>query len=224
MQQAYFKIYNKTRTAVLGENGCGKTTLIKMIINKEEIKTSENLKIGYFSQDFSILDGNKTIIENIMEDSIYDESLSRTVLSRLLFKREEVYKKVSQLSGGERVKVSFAKIILSDINLLVLDEPTNYLDIYSMEAVEKVLEEFSGTIIFVSHDIRFINKLATNLIVFKDNKLISFEGNYENYIKSSKIIKDDDKELQENIFVLENRLSQLIGRISMRGKRIIFRN
>lgn len=220
LEQAAFKIYNNTRTAILGGNGCGKTTFIKMITSNEEgIKIIENLKIGYFSQDFSILDENKTIIENIMEDSIYDESLSRTVLSRLLFKREEVYKKVSRLSGGERVKVSFAKIILSDINLLILDEPTNYLDIYSMEAVEKVLGEFNGTIVFVSHDIRFINKLATNLLVFKDNKLISFDGNYEDYIKSSKIIKDDDKELQENIFVLENRLSQLIGRISMPGKK-----
>lgn len=220
LQEASFKIYNGTRTAIVGDNGCGKTTLIKMIINEEkEIKASQNLKVGYFSQDFAILDENKTLLENIMKDSIYDESFSRTVLSRLLFKREEVYKKVSQLSGGERVKVSFAKIMLSDINLLILDEPTNYLDIYSMEAVEKVLCEFSGTMIFVSHDLRFINKLATNLIVFKDNKLISFEGNYEGYIKKSKIVREDDKELNEKIFVLENRLTQLIGRISMPGKK-----
>lgn len=219
-KQGSFKIYNKTRTAIVGSNGCGKTTLIKMIINEEsELKTSENLKIGYFSQDFDVLDENKTIIENIMENSIYDESHSRTVLSRLLFKREEVYKRVSELSGGERVKVSFAKIILSDINLLILDEPTNYLDIYSMEAVEKVLEEFSGTMIFVSHDIRFVNKLATNLIVFKEDKLINFEGNYEDYMKNSEILKDDDKKLKQKIFVLENRLAQLIGRISMPGKK-----
>lgn len=218
-EQGDFKIYNKFRTAIVGDNGCGKTTLIKMIINKEEnIKVSENLRIGYFSQDFAILDENRTIIENVMENSIYDESFSRTILSRLLFKREEVYKKVSQLSGGERVKVSFAKIILSDINLLILDEPTNYLDIYSMEAVEKVLEEFSGTMIFVSHDIRFINKLATNLIVFKNNKLIGFQGNYEDYIKSSNVAKDDKKEVQQKILVLENRLSQLIGKISIPGR------
>lgn len=154
-----------------------------------------------------------------MKDSIYDESFSRTVLSRLLFKREEIYKKVSNLSGGERVKVSFAKIILGDVNLLVLDEPTNYLDIYSMEAVKKVLGEFSETIIFVSHDMRFINKLATNLILFKDNKLENFDGNYDAYIESSKVTKEANRELKQKIFVLENRLSQLIGRISMPGKK-----
>ena len=219
-QHGDFKIYNKTRTAILGDNGCGKTTLIKMIINKEQgIKVSDNLKVGYFSQDFSILDENRTIIENIMENSIYDESFSRTVLARLLLKREEIYKKVSKLSGGERVKVSFAKIILSDINLLILDEPTNYLDIYSMEAVEKVLQEFTGTMIFVSHDVRFINKLATNLIVFKDNKLINFAGSYEDYIKSNNAEKGDRKDLEQRIFVLENKLSELIGRISMPGKK-----
>ncbi len=220
LKQAGFKIYNGTRTAIVGDNGCGKTTLVKMIINKEQgIKTSENLEIGYFSQDFDILDEDRTIIENIMENSIYDESFSRTVLSRLLFKSEEVYKKVSQLSGGERVKVSFAKVILSDINLLILDEPTNYLDIYSMEAVEKVLQEFNGTMIFVSHDIRFINKLATNLIVFKENKLINFAGNYEVYIKSNEVLRGYQKELKQKIFILENRLSELIGRISMPGKK-----
>lgn len=215
-----FEIYNKTRTAIVGNNGCGKTTLIKMIINNEDgITTSENLKVGYFSQDFTTLDKNKSIIENVMKNSIYDEGFLRIILSRLLFKREDVYKKVSELSGGERAKVSFAKIMSSDINLLILDEPTNYLDIYSMEAVEKVLEEFNGTMIFVSHDLRFINKLATNLIVFKNNKLISFTGNYEAYTKSSsKIVENDKKELKQKIFVLENRLSELIGRISMPGK------
>lgn len=214
-----FKIYNKTRTAIVGDNGCGKTTLIKMIINNEEgIKSSKNLKIGYYSQDFSILDEDKTIIENVMDKSIYDESFSRIVLSRLLFKREDVYKNVYQLSGGERVKVSFAKIILSDINLLILDEPTNYLDIYSMEAVEKVLQEFEGTMIFVSHDLHFINKLATNVIVFKDKKLINFPGNYEEYINSNKAVNDNKKEAEKKLFVLENRLSQLIGRLSMPGK------
>ncbi|WP_411678614.1 ribosomal protection-like ABC-F family protein [Clostridium thailandense] len=215
-----FKIYNKTRTAIVGNNGCGKTTLLKMIINNENgITISENLKVGYFSQDFTTLDKNKSIIENVMKDSIYDESFLRIILSRLLFKREDVYKKVSELSGGERAKVSFAKIMSSDINLLILDEPTNYLDIYSMEAVEKVLEEFNGTMIFVSHDLRFVNKLATNLIVFEDNKLINFTGNYEAYTKlSSKIVENDKKELKQKIFVLENRLSELIGRISMPGK------
>lgn len=218
-QYGDFKIYNKTRTAIVGNNGSGKTTLIKMIINKEQgIKVSKNLKIGYFSQDFSILDENKTIMENIMESSIYDESFSRITLSRLLFKREEVYKKVSKLSGGERVKVSFAKIILSDINLLILDEPTNYLDIYSMEAVEKVLLEFKGTLIFVSHDLRFINKLATNIIALEDNKLISYAGNYEAYIESNKCLKDDRKDLEQKIMVLENKLAEIIGKISMPRK------
>ena len=126
--------------ALLGPNGCGKSTLIKMIMNENDdkfIKVAKGAKIGYFSQDMSILNEDLTIIENVMEESIYDETFARILLAGLLIKREDIYKKVRVLSGGEKVKVSFAKMLLKDINLIILDEPTNYIDINSLEVVEK---------------------------------------------------------------------------------------
>ena len=129
-KNAAFKIYNGARVALLGPNGCGKSTLLKMILDNEDgIKIAQGAKIGYFSQDMDILKQDLSIIENVMESSIYPESFARLFLARLLFKGDSIYKKVNTLSGGERVKVSFAKILLGDFNLLILDEPTNYLDI-----------------------------------------------------------------------------------------------
>ncbi len=217
LENADFKIFNNTRTAIIGDNGCGKTTLIKMILSGDEgIKTSPAAKIGYFAQDFSVLDDNKSIISNVMETSIKDENFVRTVLSRLLFKNEEVYKKVSALSGGEKIKAALSKVLVSDYNLLILDEPTNYLDVYSLEAMEKVLLDYKGTLIFVSHDTRFVNKLAENIILFKDKKLICYGGNLDQYNESMKGC--DQSRLLEQLMVTENRLSQIIGRVSMPGK------
>lgn len=132
------EIYREDRIGVVGLNGSGKTTLLNMILNRGKgIKISRKAKMGYFNQDLSILNENKSIIENMIESNIYDETTVRIILARLLFKREDVYKKVKMLSGGERIKVSLAKILTSDFNILILDEPTNYLDIYSIEAVEE---------------------------------------------------------------------------------------
>ncbi len=157
LDNAEFSIYNTSKVALIGPNGCGKSTLIKMIMdNDESIRIANGVKIGYFSQDMDILKENCSIIENVMESSIKDETFARILLARLLFKREDIYKKVSILSGGERVKVSFAKMLLQDINLLILDEPTNYMDINSLEVVENVLKDYHSTLLFVSHYIRFV--------------------------------------------------------------------
>ncbi|MDF2882914.1 MAG: transporter [Clostridiaceae bacterium] len=220
-QGAEFDIYNGSKTALMGPNGSGKSTLINMIMNGDSsIKTSQGARIGYFSQALDILDDKQSIIENVMEESIYDETFARTLLARLLFKREDIYKKVQVLSGGERVKASFAKIFLKDINLLILDEPTNYLDINSMEALEEALKEYSRTILFVSHDRRFVSTIADNIISIENKSLVSFHGNYEEFIERKSIKADVYKqEKKKRIFVLENRISELIGRLSMPGKK-----
>ena len=216
-----FDIYNRSRTALIGPNGSGKSTLIKMILQGDlTIKIAKGAKIGYFSQDMNILVEELSIIENVMENSIYDETFARTLLSRLLFKKEEVYKKVNVLSGGERVKVSFVKVFLSDINLLILDEPTNYLDIYSLEVVEAALKDYERTVLFVSHDRRFIKTVANSILSIEKHKLITVRGSYEEYIEKRDNKIDVSKEaLANEIFVLENHLSELIGKLSMPSRK-----
>ncbi|MBU5485219.1 ABC-F type ribosomal protection protein [Clostridium sp. MSJ-11] len=218
---AEFNVYNNSKIALIGSNGCGKSTLIKMIMNNDDsIRIAQGAKIGYFSQDMSILQENLTIIENVMESSIYNETFVRILLARLLFKEEDIYKKISVLSGGERVKVSFAKMLLQDINLLILDEPTNYMDINSLEVVEKLLREYDRTLLFVSHDRRFVESVADNIMTIENHKIKIFKGNYQEYLSSKSMCLDKDKDdIEKQIFILQNRLSEIIGRLSMPSKK-----
>lgn len=211
-----FQIYNKSKVALIGGNGSGKTTLLKMIMeNEDNINISKKANIGYFSQDLNILDESKTILENLLEVGL--EQDARDILARFLFKRDDVYKKVSVLSGGERVKVSLAKILLSDFNILILDEPTNYLDIYSVEAVEEALISYNNTLLFVSHDKRLIENVADTIMYIENEKINTFQGNLNDYNKN----KDNDfqhKDIANRRAILENKLSEIIGLISIAKK------
>lgn len=210
-----FNIYNGKKVALIGPNGSGKTTLINMILNSENIKISKGVKFGYFSQSMSILDENKTILENVMESNIHGMDFSRLILARLLIRGDVVHERLSILSGGERVKVSFAKIILGDINFLILDEPTNYLDIRSMEVIEELLLNYDGTVLIVSHDVRFIDRVADELLIIKDKKIKQFSGNYSQY-KESILIKPNklDRNNEETKMILEMEISGLISQLS----------
>lgn len=215
-----FSIFNGSKVALIGPNGCGKSTLIKMIMNNEDfINLSKGAKIGYFSQDMSILNDDLTIIENVMEESIYDETFARILLAGLFIKKEDIYKKVGVLSGGEKVKVSFAKMLLKDINLLILDEPTNYIDINSLEVLEKVLKDYEGTILFVSHDRRFIEAVADTIMTIENHKINIFRGSYKEYLASKRKVKKDSKQdIKNQIFILQNRITEVIGRLSIPSK------
>lgn len=219
--KAEFSIYNASKIGLIGSNGCGKSTLIKMIMDNDySIKIAKGAKIGYFSQDMSILKEDLSIIENVMESSIYEETFARILLARLLIKKEDIYKKVNVLSGGERVKVSFAKMLLQDINLLILDEPTNYMDINSLEVMEKVLVEYDGTLLFVSHDRRFVEAIADEIMIIENHKIKTFKGSYKEYLDSkNKPVDKDKEEIGKKIFILQNRISELIGRLSMPSKK-----
>ena len=221
LKEAEFIIANGAKVALIGPNGCGKSTLLKMIMNQETgIKVAPGAEIGYFSQDLSILDESLTILENVMAESIYQETYVRTFLSRLLFKREEVFKPVRVLSGGERVKVSLAKMLLKDINLLVLDEPTNYLDINSLDVLEEVLRSYDRTLLFVSHDRRLISAVANRIMTIEKQKIKMFNGTYQEYlVKRDQTPHGGSADLEKQIFVLENRLSEIIGRLSMPSKK-----
>lgn len=218
-KNANFTIENGAKVALIGSNGCGKSTLVKMIMESDKgIKISQSARIGYFSQDLNILKGNLSIIENVMEGSVYPENFARLLLARLLFKGESVYKKTSLLSGGELVKVSFAKILLEDSNMLLLDEPTNYLDIASLEVIEEALKEYDRTLLFVSHDRHFIKAVANQIMTIEKKQIKLFRGNYGEYLSKKNKSKNYNQEMDEQIILLKNRLSEVIGRISVPSK------
>ena len=152
-------------------------------------------------------------MENVQEDSIHDETTIRTVLARLHFRREDVFKKVEVLSGGERVKVALAKVFLSDVNTLVLDEPTNFLDLEALEAFEDLLIGYPGTLLFVTHDRSFLQKVAKRIISINEKQLQLFDGTYAEWIqheKQSEITNSDERLLQ-----IENRLAEVISLLSI---------
>jgi len=191
-----------------------KTTLIKKLVNEEaDITISPSVKIGYFSQNLNILDTEKSILENVQSSSKQNETLIRIVLARMHFFNEDVYKPVSILSGGERVKVALTKVFLSDVNTLVLDEPTNFLDVEALEALETLLKEYEGSIIFVSHDRQFIENVATRVLEIRNKKINLFEGTYQQY-KEHLFTKEKDTKRDESL-LLETKISEVLSRLSV---------
>ncbi|MCR1974640.1 ABC-F type ribosomal protection protein [Clostridium sporogenes] len=227
-----FKIKNGKKAAIIGENGCGKTTLIKKILKRdtENIRLSKYISIGYFDQNQDILDKDKTILDNIKSTSSYDESFMRIQLAGFGFKGDTIYKNVSILSGGEKVKVALCKIILSDTNTLILDEPTNYLDIKSIEALEKALINTDKTIVMISHDRAFISSICDYIIEIKDTKLNCFSGTYTDFTEekvnyeTKKQENHSEREKKEKLLILENRLSKIISEISLEKDLIVKEN
>lgn len=220
-REASFTIYNSSKVALLGPNGCGKSTLIKMIINREgNIQTAPGAKLGYFSQDMDILDHERTVLENVMQDCIYSQSYARRLLARLLLDHDDITKKVAMLSGGERVKLSLAKILLQDINLLILDEPTNYLDIKALEALENALDDFAGSLLFVSHDRSLIHRVANQIMTIENQKIITHHGTYQDYLDRQKRTENIEKrQLEEQLVILQNRLTDVVSRLSLPAKK-----
>ncbi|MBO5424288.1 MAG: ABC-F family ATP-binding cassette domain-containing protein [Lachnospiraceae bacterium] len=173
--------------ALIGGNGTGKTTILKIInrlVAKDEgnIALGSRVKVGYYDQEHQVLSLHKTIFEEI-SDSYPDlnNTKIRNVLAAFLFTGDDVFKKIGDLSGGERGRVSLAKLMLSPANFLILDEPTNHLDIQSKEILEEAIRNYTGTVLFVSHDRYFINKVSSRIIELKDKQLYNFIGNYDYY-------------------------------------------
>jgi len=161
-------VYNHQKLAIIGPNSCGKTTLLRCIEKQNSnIKIVPKAQIGFLYQEFDNLRPDDTVLQSVLENSIQDISVSRSILARLLFNERDLDKSISVLSGGEKIKLSLAKLFVSNANVNVLDEPTNYLDIFSVEALGNLLKGYEGTIIFVSHDKNFINEVATDLLIIK---------------------------------------------------------
>jgi len=174
----------KDRTAIVGENGTGKSTLLKMILKEVEadkgiIKVGSNVKVGYLSQHVFQDIGDEQLIDVFRSEVVVNEGEARHILARFLFYGPAVFRKVNQLSGGERMRLRLAQLMYQDINLLILDEPTNHLDIDSCEVLEEALEQFNGTILAVSHDRYFLNKMFNKIYWLQDRVVHFFDGNYD---------------------------------------------
>ncbi len=189
-----FEIKRGEHVAVIGDNGTGKTTLLKIInelvpMDSGSIRLGANVEIGYYDQEHHVLHMDKTLFEEISDDYPYLTNTEiRNTLAAFLFTGEDVFKKISALSGGERGRVSLAKLMLSEANFLILDEPTNHLDITSKEILETALNAYEGTVLYVSHDRYFINKTASRILELTHQKFVNYIGNYDYYLEKREIL------------------------------------
>ncbi len=174
------------RAALIGPNGSGKTTFLKMLLDEEKpdsgvVELGANVMAAYLPQKITFKNEEFTVLECFREDISILEGQAREYLSKFMFYGNSVFKKVKHLSGGERIRLKLGKLLYEDVNLLILDEPTNHLDIDSIENFEEALEDFKGTIFFISHDRYFINKISERVIAIEDNGFKSYPGNYDYY-------------------------------------------
>lgn len=244
-----FHVNRGERIALVGPNGVGKTTLLKTILgtlqpSEGTIKIGTNVDIGYYDQEQQTLSSNKTILDELWDEHpMVNEKDIRTVLGNFLFSGDDVLKNIQSLSGGEKARLSLAKLMMQKANLLVLDEPTNHLDIDSKEVLEAALMDFPGTIIFVSHDRYFINKITDQVVEMQQDGATVYLGDYDYYtekqqeeqelaklreeemlvqnqadrktnFKEEKVIRSEERKRKRQIDSLENSIEQLEGELA----------
>ena len=176
------------KAALLGANGTGKTTLLRTILGeipplKGKAKIGNRVQIGYFSQSYERLDAKQTLLENFVIEYGFTEEHTRSMLGGMLFHGDDVFKKIGELSGGQKARLVLLKLVLDGANCLVLDEPTNHLDIMARETVEAALEAFDGTVLVVSHDRYFVNEVANRIWEIDDGEVKDYKGNYDFYLE-----------------------------------------
>jgi ATP-binding cassette, subfamily F, member 3 len=198
------------RAALIGANGSGKTTFLRMLLVEEHpdtgvVELGANVKVGYLPQNIIFENEDLTVLECFREDFFIMEGKAREYLSKFMFFGSSVFKKVKHLSGGERIRLKLSQLVYEDVNLLILDEPTNHLDIQSIETFEEALEDFSGTIFFISHDRYFINKMSERLIALEDKAFKSYLGNYDDFKAAKTAVSP--RQLVEPILKVEKKLS-----------------
>ena len=182
------------RIAIIGENGIGKTTFLRSLMNdvgyeasSGEITWSENVSIGYYAQDHEYeFETDMTLFEWMSQwrQPTDDEQAVRGYLGRLLFSADDIKKSIHVLSGGEKGRMLFGKLMMQKPNILVLDEPTNHMDMESIESLNTALEKYKGTVFFVTHDREFVSSIATRVFEVKKDEIMDYSGNYEDYVVS----------------------------------------
>ena len=194
-----FDIYRNERVGLIGPNGIGKTTLFKILLDKLDynggtIKIGHNVFLGYFDQEQSNLNDNNNLIDEICDaNSKISIPQARDLLASFLFTGDDVFKKVSALSGGEKSRLSILKLMLSKSNFLLLDEPTNHLDLESKEVLEEALLNYSGTILTISHDRYFLNKVSTKILEMSDDGMDQYLGNYDYYLEKKNLLQEEEQ-------------------------------
>lgn len=188
-----FEIKRGEHAALIGDNGTGKTTLLKIInemipFDAGEISFGTNVHVAYYDQEHQVLNDAKTLFEEISDEHPdMNNTQIRSMLAAFLFTEDDVFKRVGDLSGGEKGRLSLAKLMLSEANFLILDEPTNHLDIISKEILEEALNQYDGTVLFVSHDRYFINKAASRILDLTDQTVVNYIGNYDYYLEKREV-------------------------------------
>lgn len=213
-----FYIKRAEKVALFGANGCGKTTLIKAILksrqlNQGKLYLSSSAKVAYLSQDDLTLNENQTILDYFETSNFKQQALVQTTLANLGFTKEMVCKQIQTLSLGEKTRIKIAKMILQNNSVLILDEPTNHLDLHSREMLEKTLKDYKGTLIVVSHDRYFLNKICDKVLVFENKNIKRYEYSFAQYIQLQE--KQHKNELQnyahEQLMIINNRLAIIVS-------------
>lgn len=212
LRNSHMEVYYKERVCLMGKNGAGKTTLIKNILNNthDNIKLGANIKIGYIPQEIRFDNEDLTIYEHMRKIFVGSESELRSKLNQFYFTTDNIDKKVKNLSGGEKVRLKLLELILKNANFLILDEPTNHIDIDTREILEESLLAYGGTILFISHDRYFINKIATKIVMIENKEMITYNGNYDSIKKKSNDVLIKEVAKPQIIIKGSNRLNEFL--------------
>jgi ATP-binding cassette subfamily F protein 3 len=229
-----FTLHGGNKIAIIGPNGSGKTTLLNILMKKMKpidgiLRYHHSLRMAYFDQNQMNLNEKNTVFDEIHQSNLLMEQLEvRSLLARFLFKGEDVFKEVNVLSGGEKVRLSFAKLSQLKHDLMVLDEPTNHLDIDSKEVLFEALNDYDGTMMFISHDRHLIDEIATHILYFKDGEFRFIEGNYQDYLKEIQTEVSETKKVSKPEVktkkISNNRRNQVESRINEIEERIDYIN
>ena len=219
LRDVHFSLRNGDKAALLGSNGCGKTTLLSLLASGHEaVRITPQAKLGFLNQNLSTIDENATVLENARKRCVQREDVLRTVLTRMLLPKESWTQRAALLSGGEKIKLCLCQLILSDCNALVLDEPTNYLDLPSLRALEAVLTAYPGTVLMVSHDEAFVRHAATRLLRMEQGRVTAFDGTLDDFEQQERNAAQPQAEALQRS-ALQMRMTKLIGRIATASAR-----
>lgn len=229
LEDINFNIYRGEKVGLIGPNGIGKTTLFKMVLNEiahdeGNIVLGHGVHIGYFDQEQKNLNLNKTVIDEIWDENpTFDHFTIRSLLGRFLFIGDDIFKEVEELSGGERNRLSLLKMMLSNANFLLMDEPTNHLDIDSKEVLEEALIDYKGTLLVISHDRYFLNRVTNKILDLTKEGIKEYLGNYDYYLeKKNEVILEEEEEYKTKtqIKLERKKEKELIKQEKIRKKEI----